>query len=105
MKRLSVRPITVLSRLYRQWSRCRSIQVLKHLGSQLPPEIGGIASNVSADILVAYVADQIDEGLHSNSTHAGIVVDLTKAFKQFAENTSIHVGGQTWITQRICFRA
>ena len=77
---LSVRPITVLSRLYRQWSRCRSIQILKHLGSQLPPEIGGIASNVSADILVAYVADQIDEGLHSNSTHAGIVVDLTKAF-------------------------
>ena len=77
---LSVRPITVLSRLYRQWSRCRSIQVLKHLGSHLPPEIGGIASNVSADILVAYVADQIDEGLHSNSTNAGIVVDLTKAF-------------------------
>ena len=77
---LSVRPITVLSRLYRQWSRCRSIQVLKHLGSQLPPEVGGIACNVSADLLVAFVADQIDEGLHSNSTHAGIVVDLTKAF-------------------------
>ena len=77
---LSVRPITVLSRLYRQWSRCRSIQVLKHLGSQLPPEIGGIASNVSADLLVAWIADQIDEGLHSNTSFAGVVVDLTKAF-------------------------
>ena len=77
---LSVRPITVLSRLYRQWSRCRSIQVLKHLGSQLPPEIGGIASNVSADLLVAWIADQLDEGLHGNTSFAGIVVDLTKAF-------------------------
>ena len=77
---LSVRPITVLSRLYRQWSRCRSIQVLKHLGSQLPPQIGGIASCVSADLLVAWIADQLDEGLHADTSFAGVVVDLTKAF-------------------------
>ena len=101
---LSVRPITVLSRLYRQWSRCRSIQVLKHLGSQLPPEVGGIACNVSADLLVAFVADRIDEGLHSNSTHAGIVVDLTKAFNNLPRIPLSMLAAKLGLPKRVCIR-
>ena len=100
---LSVRPITVLSRLYRHWSRCRSIQVLKHLGSILPPEIGGIASNVSADLLVAWISDQLDEGLHSNISFAGIVVDLTKAFNMLPRIPLTMLAAKLGIPQEYAF--
>ena len=93
---LSVRPITVLS-------RCRSIQVLKHLGSILPPEIGGIASNVSADLLVTWISDQLDEGLHSNTSFAGIVVDLTKAFNMLPRIPLSMLAAKLGIPQEYAF--
>ena len=79
-KPLGVRPITILSTLYRLWSRYRSLQVLKFLGQIVPPQIGGIASKLSADVLTAMVGDTVDDA-HSNNNHCcGLVIDLQKCF-------------------------
>jgi hypothetical protein len=79
-KPLGVRPITILSTLYRLWSRYRSLQVLKFLGQIVPPQIGGIASKLSADVLTAMVGDTVDDA-HCNNNHCcGLVIDLQKCF-------------------------
>ena len=79
-KPLGVRPITILSVLYRLWSRFRSLQVLSFLGQSVPPQIGGIACKLSADNLSALVSDMVDVA-HSSGQHlCGLVIDLQKCF-------------------------
>lgn len=79
-KPLGVRPITILSVLYRLWSRYRSLQVLTFLGQNVPPQIGGIASKLSADSLCAMVSDIIDDAHFSSAHVCGLVIDLQKCF-------------------------
>lgn len=77
---LSVRPITIISVLYRLWSRYRSLQVLKYLGELLPPEIGGIAARLSSDCMMAYTCDIIEDAIVSHQHCCGLVLDLQKCF-------------------------
>ena len=77
---LGIRPITILSVLYRLWSRYRSLQVLEFLGQNIPPQVGGIASKLSADALSAWVGDIIDVAHSSNQHKCGLVIDLQKCF-------------------------
>ena len=77
---LGIRPITILSVLYRLWSRFRSLQVLEFLGQNVPPQVGGIASKLSADALSAWVGDIIDVAHHSDEHICGLVIDLQKCF-------------------------
>ena len=79
-KPLSCRPITVLSVLYRLWSRFRSLQVLKHLNEQLPPQVAGVASKISADCLTAMVGDILEVAMGAGEGLCGLVVDLSKCF-------------------------
>eukprot|EP00438_Fugacium_kawagutii_P005552 Skav232223 [mRNA] locus=scaffold286:146845:149106:+ [translate_table: standard] len=79
-KPLSVRPITIVSALYRLWSRFRSLQVLQYLGEQLPPQIGGIANRLSSDVMVAYTCDIIEDAMISQQHCCGLVLDLQKCF-------------------------
>eukprot|EP00435_Cladocopium_sp_Y103_P054469 s515_g17.t1 len=84
---LSVRPITILSVIYRLWSRYRSLQVIQHLGSSVPPQIGGIAARLSADCLTAYVCDLLEEA-HDHGFHrCGLVLDLKKCFNLIPRST------------------
>ena len=76
----AVRPITIMSILYRQWSRIRSEQMLDFLGGLLPPQVGGIASHLSSDMMMAWVTDILDEGFGDNIGRCGLIVDLTKCF-------------------------
>ena len=79
-KPLSCRPITVLSVLYRLRSRFRSLQVLKHLNEQLPPQVAGVASKISADCLTAMVGDILEVAMGAGEGLCGLVVDLSKCF-------------------------
>ena len=76
----SVRPITILSSIYRLWSRFRSLQVIQHLGHIVPAQIGGVASRLSADCLMAYICDTLESAQESGSHCCGLVLDLKKCF-------------------------
>lgn len=52
---MGLRPITILSTIYRQWSSFRSQEVF----AQLPPQIGNIASHISSDMLAALVCGHV----------------------------------------------
>ena len=77
---LSVRPITILSVLYRLWSRFRSQQVLAFLGTQVPPQVGGVACRVSADSLTGLICDMLESAQEDGHHRCGLVVDLKKCF-------------------------
>ena len=53
---LDIRPISILPKIYRTWSRLRSLEVLRHIGSILPPQVAATAGGISADSLAAYTA-------------------------------------------------
>lgn len=76
----SVRPITILSVVYRLYSSFRSMHVLKYLGQLVPAQVAGIAARLSADMMAAFVSDQIDHGYDQGILHCGLVVDLQKCF-------------------------
>ena len=77
---LAARPVTIVSVIYRLWSRFRSLQVIQHLGSCVPAQIGGIASRLSSDCLTAFVCDMLEEEYDSGNHRVGLVIDLQKCF-------------------------
>jgi len=83
----SVRPITIVSVIYRLWSRFRSLQVIQHLGAMVPPQIGGIAARLSADCLNALVCDLIEEAHETGNHRCGLVIDLKKCFNLVPRST------------------
>ena len=84
---LSVRPITIVSVLYRLWSRYRSLQVIKYLGNIVPPQVGGVASRLSADCLTALVCDVLEEAHYTGNHKCGLVIDLQKCFNLIPRTT------------------
>lgn len=77
---LDIRPISVLSKFYRLWSRLRSLEVLRHIGSLMPPQVSATSGGVSADLLAAYTADQIESAHFHQNPMCGIVIDLVKCY-------------------------
>ena len=77
---LDIRPISILAKLYRMWARLRSIEVLQHIGSMLPPQVAATAGGVSADILAAFTANEIEHSLGSRDWICGLIVDLVKCY-------------------------
>ena len=77
---LDIRPISILAKIYRMWSRLRSMEVLQHIGKQLPPQVAATAGGVSADILAAYTANEIEHSLCSKDWICGLIVDLVKCY-------------------------
>lgn len=77
---LNIRPITILSRMYRLWSMYRSAEVLDHLSQQLPPQLLGCTGVVSANMLAAYTAAMCEFETDRNNTCAGFVADLIKCY-------------------------
>lgn len=84
---LSVRPITIISVLYRLWSRYRCLQVIQHLGATVPPQVGGVASRLSADCLTALVCDILEDAHTSGNHKCGLVIDLQKCFNFIPRTT------------------
>jgi len=77
---LDIRPISVLPKMYRLWSRIRSLEVLHHLGTLMPPQVAATAGGISADLLAAYTAIRCEHA-HKTTEHlAGLVVDIIKCY-------------------------
>ena len=79
---LQVRPITITSRIYRTWSRYRSMQISKHLQSMLPPEISATAAGVSADQLAASIMCEVEESHYIDEPKYGMTLDLVKCYNR-----------------------
>ena len=77
---LDIRPISILPKMYRLWSRIRSLDVLHHLGTIMPPQVAATAGGISADLLAAYTAIRCEHA-HKTAEHlAGLVVDIVKCY-------------------------
>ena len=74
------RPITILSRVYRMWSRFFSITLLVQLSNTVPKTIGGGTKEVSALMMTSYVQELLESHQHNRVFAAGLVIDLVKCF-------------------------
>ena len=77
---LDIRPISILSKFYRLWSRLRSLEVLSHIGKLMPPQVSATSGGVSADLLAAHTADMIESSNFHQNPMCGIVIDLVKCY-------------------------
>ena len=75
----SLRPITILSRLYRCWARCHALQVLQWATDNVAPRIGGGVRGVDPTLLMFDVQFQIENST-PRAPKGGLVIDITKAF-------------------------
>ncbi len=71
-----LRPITILSRLYRVWSAYRSSQILHHISNMVPPSIAGTCGKTSSDALVGFTMMAIDQARSDGCSVFGGVLDL-----------------------------
>ena len=77
---LDIRPITILSRMYRQWSAYRSAQVLQHLKKLVPPQVSGAIGCISANMLAALTMVKAEHALNEHEVAVGCVLDIKKCF-------------------------
>ena len=77
---LDIRPITVMSKMYRVWGKIRGGQVAEHLASHVPKTIGGPCAQVSSEMIAFYTADRIEEALCEKSPLSGVVLDIVKCY-------------------------
>eukprot|EP00438_Fugacium_kawagutii_P030177 Skav221651 [mRNA] locus=scaffold1174:334187:337306:- [translate_table: standard] len=77
---LQVRPITIASRICRNWARYRAMQAICHFQNHIPAAIGGTVSSVSADMVAALVLDSIEQSFEDDSVRCGVTVDLVKCY-------------------------
>lgn len=77
---LDIRPITILSKVYRLWSRLRSLEVLGHISNLMPPQVSATAGGISADTLAVYTANQIESAKFAKKDICGVVIDLIKCY-------------------------
>eukprot|EP00435_Cladocopium_sp_Y103_P023529 s1438_g5.t1 len=77
---LQTRPITITSRIYRNWARYRSMQIIEHVKPLLAPQVAGAISGVSADLMAASLLLEVEKAVLSNHPRIGITIDLVKCF-------------------------
>lgn len=77
---LDIRPITIISKMYRLWSKIRGKQLAAYLTQQIPPSLGGPAMGISSEMIALLNADVIEDSFASDSALVGVVVDIIKAY-------------------------
>ena len=77
---MHMRPITIMGRLYRQWSRIRASETMKQLVLHGDPSALGAAAGISADQMAARILDAVEDAVETRGSCVGLVVDLVKAF-------------------------
>lgn len=75
-----IRPITVMSKMYRVWGKIRGGQVADHLASHIPKTIGGPCAQVSSEMIAFYTADRIEEAISNKTPLSGVVLDIIKCY-------------------------
>ena len=74
------RPVTVLGLLYRLWGSLQSRHWMAHLDSVLDPMMHGSRRGSRAAHVWRHILNEVEWAHLSNSSMAGITLDLTKAF-------------------------
>lgn len=75
-----LRPITVISKIYRLWARMHALQVITWASANVAPLIGGGVREVNPNEIMTFVQLAI-ETHQTDSTHLqGLVLDIQKAF-------------------------
>ena len=77
---LDIRPITILPKVYRLWSRLRSLEVLNHLKSLMPPEVAATSGGISADQIAAYTSCILEQTRDKGDEVCGLIIDLIKCY-------------------------
>jgi hypothetical protein len=72
------RPITVLSTIYRIWSKITARGILRHLASQLPPEITGLLPGRGAFQAAYHQQVFLEKARLEMQTLTGLTLDLKK---------------------------
>ena len=75
-----VRPITVFSVLYRQWSRYRSREILRYFGSFMPKEVALATNCIPADTAAALLGLKVEQSINRGQSLCGVGVDLVRCF-------------------------
>ena len=74
------RPITILSLVYRVWSRIYTAKFVKHIQCFLPDAIQGNRPGTSSKWVSAHIQHQIESALASDEGFHLVSLDLTKAY-------------------------
>ena len=75
---LDLRPITVMSRIYRQWSRFKAVSLLVGLASRVPNIIAGGTSTSS--LMLSAHFQEILESESGDSECNGVTIDIIKCY-------------------------
>ena len=79
---LQIRPITVLSRLYRCWARFRSSEIVEWLSSKLLPTLAGGVKCMSVTDINTIVANYLEPSFGQDLSRVGGIFDIIKCFTQ-----------------------
>ena len=74
------RPITILSMIYRVWSRIIARKFIDHVKDQLPDSVQGNRPGASSKWVASYIQTQVEVALHSGTEFSVASLDLTKAY-------------------------
>lgn len=75
-----IRPVTVMSRMYRLWGKIRGRQVSTFLAQHIPPTIGGPCKHVAADMIALLTAHKVEKAQTHACTLTGVVIDIVKCY-------------------------
>ena len=77
---LQIRPLTVLSRLYRCWARYRSTEIAEWMSGKLPISLAGGIKSMCASDICALSALSLETAFMQNLKRAGGVFDIIKCY-------------------------
>ena len=75
---LDLRPITILSRIYRQWSRFKAVALLVGLSSKIPNSIAG--GTATSSLMLSAYFQEILETENKGSECNGVTIDIIKCY-------------------------
>eukprot|EP00438_Fugacium_kawagutii_P027150 Skav201186 [mRNA] locus=scaffold2736:230692:235800:+ [translate_table: standard] len=77
---MEIRPVTVMSKAYRVWSKLRGQQIALLITSNIPKQIGGASMHISSDIIALLNAFDIEDAQVNLRPTCGVVIDIIKAY-------------------------
>ncbi len=86
-----VRPVTVMSRMYRLWGKIRGRQASRFLAQHIPPTIGGPCKYVAADMIALLTAHRVEKAQHAGDLLSGVVIDIVKCYNTVPRGVLLHL--------------
>lgn len=75
-----LRPITVISKIYRVWARMHALQIISWASNNVAPLIGGGVRDVNPQELMTHIQFVIESHNTTYQAIQGLVLDIQKAF-------------------------